>query len=82
MTESRGGPFTQADEEAAVVLAEWAGIAIENARSVAEERLRESIDASERERGHWSRELHDETLQGLGPDPCLPRRRVENPSLS
>ena len=33
LTEKRdGGPFTDGDEEAAVVLAEWAGTAIENAR--------------------------------------------------
>jgi signal transduction histidine kinase len=27
---------------------------------------RRSLEASERERGRWARELHDETLQGLG----------------
>lgn len=32
LTEKPGGDFDQADEEAAVVLAEWAAIAIENAR--------------------------------------------------
>jgi signal transduction histidine kinase len=66
LTEKEGGSFNEADEDAAVILAEWAAIAIGNARSVAEERLRESIESSERERGHWSRELHDETLQSLG----------------
>jgi signal transduction histidine kinase len=66
LTEKKDGAFTQADEEAVILLGQWAGIAIANARSVAEERLRESIEGSERERGRWSRELHDDTLQGLG----------------
>jgi signal transduction histidine kinase len=47
------------------VLADWAAIAIANARSVAQDRLRRTMEASERERKHWARELHDETLQGL-----------------
>ena len=32
LTEKDGGEFTPADEEAVVVLAQWAAIAIENAR--------------------------------------------------
>ena len=40
--------------------------AIHTTRSVAADRLRHSIEASERERGRWARELHDDTLQGLG----------------
>jgi signal transduction histidine kinase len=40
--------------------------AIHSTRSVAADRLRHSIEASERERGRWARELHDDTLQGLG----------------
>jgi signal transduction histidine kinase len=35
------------------------------AQSVARERLRDSIAASEEARGRWARELHDDTLQGL-----------------
>ncbi|MDO9174108.1 MAG: GAF domain-containing protein, partial [Actinomycetota bacterium] len=57
--------FTDADEAAVVTLATWASIAVENARSVREDRLRATIQAAERERTHWARELHDETLQGL-----------------
>jgi signal transduction histidine kinase len=67
LTEKRDdAEFDEVDEESAVVLADWAAIAIANARSVAEDRLRRTMDASERERRHWARELHDETLQGLG----------------
>jgi signal transduction histidine kinase len=66
LTEKQGEiEFDAADEEAAVVLAGWAAIAIDNARSVAADRLRHAIDAAEEERKAWARELHDETLQGL-----------------
>ena len=33
---------------------------------MSEDRVRDGIEASERERGRWARELHDETLQALG----------------
>jgi signal transduction histidine kinase len=66
LTEKEGGDFDQADEDSAVVLADWAAIAIDNARAVADQRLRQSIQASEQERRRWARELHDDTLQGLG----------------
>ena len=66
LTEKAGGaPFDATDEAAAIVLSEWASIAIANARSVAAERLRLSMEAAEQERMQWARELHDETLQGL-----------------
>lgn len=66
LTEKRGADeFDQGDERAAVALAEWASVAIANARSVANERLRFAMDAAEQERLQWARELHDETLQGL-----------------
>jgi signal transduction histidine kinase len=40
-----GGEFTEADQEAAVILAEWAGVAIENARLYqSSERRREQLE--------------------------------------
>ncbi len=42
-----------------------AASAVATARSMAEERLQNTIDAAEQERGRWARELHDETLQSL-----------------
>jgi signal transduction histidine kinase len=38
---------------------------VATAQSVAEGRTRDSIAATERERGRWARELHDESLQSL-----------------
>ena len=65
LTEKEGGDFDEVDEESVIILADWAAIAIANARSVARDRLRRTMEASERERKFWARELHDETLQGL-----------------
>lgn len=58
--------FDDADEGSVVVLANWAAIAIDNARSMQQDRRRATVAAAERERTRWARELHDETLQGLG----------------
>jgi signal transduction histidine kinase len=58
--------FSGEDERLLTAFAASAAAAVATARSVAEERLRHSIAAAERERGRWARELHDETLQGLG----------------
>jgi signal transduction histidine kinase len=45
LTEKEGGEFSEADEEAAVILAEWAAIAIENARLYElSERSREELE--------------------------------------
>ena len=56
------------DEEQSLLeaFAASAAIAVATAQSVEQERLRDSLEAAERERRHWARELHDETLQGLG----------------
>ena len=43
-----------------------AATAVGTARSVEAQRLRDSVAAAEAERARWARELHDETLQGLG----------------
>ena len=42
-----------------------AATAVATGRRVEEQRLRQSIEASEQERRRWARELHDETLQAL-----------------
>ena len=64
-TES-GPQFTRVDEELMVSFAASAATAVHTARSVAQERLEHSLEASEQERSRWARELHDETLQALG----------------
>jgi signal transduction histidine kinase len=42
-----------------------AATAVVNAQGVADERVRQRMQAAELERKRWARELHDETLQGL-----------------
>jgi signal transduction histidine kinase len=61
----RDSGFSSEDEQDLVSFAASAAIAVATAQSVAEERTRESIAATERERGRWARELHDESLQSL-----------------
>lgn len=63
---SRGPEFDAADEEALTGFAGAAATAVATARSVEHELLRHSIEVQEHERRRWARELHDQTLQGLG----------------
>ncbi len=57
--------FSDEDEQVLVSFATSAAIAVATAQMVAEDRTRDSIAATERERGRWARELHDESLQSL-----------------
>jgi signal transduction histidine kinase len=61
-----GPEFTAEDESLLMGFAASASMALGAAQSMAEARLRESIEVAERERARWARELHDETLQSLG----------------
>jgi signal transduction histidine kinase len=58
--------FTEDDEQMLRTFAASAATAVALAQSVQADRLRSSLAAAEAERGRWARELHDETLQGLG----------------
>jgi len=59
-------PFNADDERMLRTFAANAATAVALARSVESERLRTSLAAADAERRRWARELHDETLQGLG----------------
>ncbi|MEA2156081.1 MAG: hypothetical protein QOE11_2221 [Solirubrobacteraceae bacterium] len=58
--------FDDDDERALRSFAASAATAVATARSVEAQRLRDSLGAAEAERRRWARDLHDETLQGLG----------------
>jgi signal transduction histidine kinase len=58
--------FTEEDEQLLRTFAASAATAVALAQSVQSDRLRSSMAAAEAERKRWARELHDETLQGLG----------------
>jgi signal transduction histidine kinase len=57
--------FDEEDEQLLMSVAASAATAVATARSVAEARLRLSLEAADQARARWARELHDETLQGL-----------------
>jgi signal transduction histidine kinase len=61
----RGG-FNAADREALRAFAASVAARLAAERSVEIERLRHGMVARERERTRWAREIHDETVQGLG----------------
>ncbi len=61
-----GSVFSEEDEQTLRTFAASAATAVALAQSVQADRLRSSLAAADAERRHWARELHDETLQGLG----------------
>ena len=61
-----GGELGDEDERLLLGFAASAATAVATARTVEEQRLRDAIQGAEEERRRWARELHDETLQGLG----------------
>ena len=58
--------FTHDDEQLLEAFAASAATAVATAKTVEADRLRKSMEAADAERRRWARELHDETLQGLG----------------
>jgi signal transduction histidine kinase len=60
------GTFLMSEQQLLTSFAASAAIAVGTAKTVAQEHLRHSMQAAELERRRWARELHDETLQGLG----------------
>ena len=58
--------LTQDDEQRLRAFAASAATAVALAQSVESDRLRSLLAAADAERSRWARELHDETLQGLG----------------
>ena len=60
------GTFVMSEQQLLTSFAASAAIAVGTAKTVARDHLRHSMHAAELERRRWARELHDETLQGLG----------------
>lgn len=60
------GGFRGPDREALSAFAASVAQRLQAERSVEIERLRYGMQARERERTRWAREIHDETVQGLG----------------
>ncbi len=58
--------FTDENEQTLRTFAVSAATAVAMTRTVEEGRLRSMLAAADGERRRWARELHDETLQGLG----------------
>ncbi len=60
------GSFKGPDRQALSAFAASIAQRLQAERSVEIERLRYGMEARERERTRWAREIHDETVQGLG----------------
>ncbi len=60
------GGFRDPDRRALQAFAASVAQRLQAERSVEIERLRFGMEAQERERTRWAREIHDETVQGLG----------------
>jgi signal transduction histidine kinase len=60
-----GPEFTAEDMRLMQAFAATAAIAVTTAQTMTAQGLRRSVEASERERVRWARELHDESLQEL-----------------
>jgi len=60
------GGFRGPDRQALAAFAESVSVRLVAERSVEIERLRYGMEARERERTRWAREIHDESIQGIG----------------
>ena len=60
------GGFRKPDREALAAFAASVAQRLAAERSVEIERLRYGMEARERERTRWAREIHDESIQGIG----------------
>src|SRR3954466_3963119 len=58
--------FTRDDEQLLEAFAASAATAVATAKTVEADRLGQSVEAGDTAGRRWARELHDETLQGLG----------------
>jgi signal transduction histidine kinase len=63
--EAGGVEFDQEDLRLLQSFASSAATAVATAQTVESERLQQQVEAAERERERWARELHDDALQGL-----------------
>src|SRR4051794_14996265 len=62
----RDGSFRKPDREALKSFSDSVAARLVAERSVEIERLRYGMEARERERTRWAREIHDESIQGIG----------------
>src|SRR5258707_6505136 len=62
----RDGSFRKPDRAALKAFADSVAVRLAAERSVEIERLRYGMEARERERTRWAREIHDESIQGIG----------------